>query len=78
MKRNGISFLLCGDQEIAGKKLKSTEGRCNNGSGTGNSGFIGKPRGFRIDSGDFINLNCGGYRWSTDKVVFFLNWRTEV
>ncbi len=24
-----------------------------------------------------MNVNCGGYWWSTEKTVFFLNWSTD-
>jgi uncharacterized protein (TIGR02145 family) len=67
-------FTSLGGQEEAGKQLKTSAGWCNNGNGTGISGFVGKPGGFRGGEGDFININCGGYWWSTDKSIFYLNW----
>lgn len=66
-----------GGKENAGRVLKNSEGWCNNGNGAINSIFKGKPGGFRSESGEFINKNCGAYWWTKDSKIVFLNWSTN-
>lgn len=66
-----------GGIENAGKSLKATEGWCNSGNGNNDSHFSGKPGGFRDDSGEYVNIECGGYWWTSGNIVNFLNWSTS-
>ena len=52
-----------GGEEIAGYKMKSTEGWWENGNGTNESGFNGLPGGCRTDDGSFLDIGAHGKWW---------------
>jgi uncharacterized protein (TIGR02145 family) len=54
-----------GGQEIASKKLKSTNGWSNGNNGTNETGFYGLPGGYRVGNGTFLNLGSIGTWWSS-------------
>lgn len=63
-----ILFDFVGGKDIAGKKLKSSEGWLHDGNGTDEYGFCAKPAGWiyrvdEVDSGESLNNNysLGGY-----------------
>jgi uncharacterized protein (TIGR02145 family) len=54
-----------GGNEVAGKKMKSTNGWNENGNGDNSSGFSGLPGGYRFESGGFGgNIGYSCYWWS--------------
>jgi uncharacterized protein (TIGR02145 family) len=58
-----------GGEEVAGKKMKSTNGwnsdEGKSGNGTNESGFSGLPGGDRNINGDFGDIGYGGTWWSS-------------
>jgi uncharacterized protein (TIGR02145 family) len=50
---NTLVFYL-GDEDLAGKKLKSTEGWLEGGNGTNESGFLALPVGLRYSNGYYV------------------------
>ncbi len=54
-----------GGSQIAGKKMKSTRGWDEGGSGTNESGFNGLPGGYRKENGIFANTGSIGIWWSS-------------
>jgi uncharacterized protein (TIGR02145 family) len=56
-----------GGEEIAGEKMKSTNGWGLEGNGTNESGFSGLPGGVRADSGTFLTIDYYGYWWSSSE-----------
>ena len=54
-----------GGQEVAGKKMKSTNGWIDGDNGTNETGFIGLPGGYRVENGTFLNLGSIGTWWCT-------------
>jgi uncharacterized protein (TIGR02145 family) len=68
-----INYL--GGLDLAGKKLKSTEGWSNNGNGTNESGFTALPGGARIyDNGVSPFLLGFGYWWSSTDINVSIAW----
>ncbi len=59
-----LTYFL-GGQEVAGKRLKSTEGWSDGYYGTNDAGFNGLPGGYRVENGTFLNINSIGTWWST-------------
>jgi uncharacterized protein (TIGR02145 family) len=51
------------DNNVAGRKLKSTSGWYNNGNGTDSLGFSALPGGYRYSDGGFYNAGYIGYWW---------------
>jgi uncharacterized protein (TIGR02145 family) len=49
----------CGGSDVAGKKLKSTEGWYDNGNGTDDFGFNARPGGYYYDNAFYGILNYG-------------------
>ena len=57
---------MLGGEEIAGKKMKSTTGWSNSGSGNNRSGFNGLPGGnCCFNNGFFNNITAYGFWWSS-------------
>lgn len=54
-----------GGEGIAGKKMKSTSGLNEDGSGTNSSGFSGLPGGVRTSYGPFYDIGSNGGWWSS-------------
>jgi uncharacterized protein (TIGR02145 family) len=54
-----------GGKDVAGRKMKSTNGWSNSGNGNNESGFNGLPSGSRNFIGDFSEKNCYCTWWST-------------
>ena len=54
-----------GGDEVAGDKMKSTNGWKNNGNGTNTNGFNGLPGGYRGSGGTFGSVGKDGYWWSS-------------
>ena len=67
-----VSYL--GGEEIAGKKLKSTEGWREEGNGTNETGFSGLPGGCRFGSGDFHGVGGDAYFWSATEDATSFAW----
>ena len=67
-----------GGSQVAGKKMKSTTGWIEGGSGTNESGFNALPAGYRKENGIFSNIGSIGIWWSSTEgkslsaVDFFL------
>ena len=53
----------------AGKKMKSTSGWAENGSGTNESGFSGFPGGGRYFDGPFYDIGVHGHWWSSTRMT---------
>ena len=62
-----IDFL--GGKDVAGKKMKSTNGWLNNGNGTNESGFNGLPGGYAADMDNDVMLGTIGSWWSATELV---------
>lgn len=58
-----------GGRNIAGKKMKSTNGWKKDGNGTNESGFEAFPAGARYDNGRFGERGEGGVWWSSTKFL---------
>jgi uncharacterized protein (TIGR02145 family) len=63
---------FCGDDEVAGKKLKAANGwnndkEGNGGNGTDEFGFAALPGGFGDSDGDFVYVGNFGNFWSTSE-----------
>jgi uncharacterized protein (TIGR02145 family) len=58
-----IDFL--GGEDVAGSKLKNTEGWIDVGGGSNTSGFSGLPCGYRSPDGAFGFFLTDGYFWSS-------------
>ena len=56
-----------GGEEIAGFKMKSTNGWANGGNGDNSSGFNGLPGGYCSNYGDFYNITDYGNFWSSSE-----------
>jgi len=56
---------LGGDDDAAGKKMKSKAGWYDNGNGSNTSGFSGLPGGGRNDDGPFYYIGSYGTWWSS-------------
>jgi len=54
-----------GGEEIAGYKMKSTNGWRGEGNGTNESGFSGLPGGYRDVNGDYYPIGDYGIWWSS-------------
>jgi uncharacterized protein (TIGR02145 family) len=54
-----------GEDNVNGIKMKSTNGRKDNGNGTNESGFTGLPGGYRSDDGRFNGVGKDGCWWSS-------------
>lgn len=54
-----------GGEEVAGKKLKNTNGWLGDGNGSNDSGFSGLPGGGCYNYGDFFDGESYGYWWSS-------------
>ncbi len=67
-----VSYL--GGEDIAGKKLKSTEGWLKEGNGTNESGFSGLPGGLRFNNGNFFNVDYYASWWSATRSHTFNTW----
>ncbi len=67
-----VSYL--GGKEIAGKKLKSTEGWLEEGNGTNESGFSGLPGGYRNYNGPFLDVGGNLNWWSSTEYDAYLAW----
>ena len=65
---NSLSTYL-GGKEIAGAKLKSSNGWGNGGNGSNSSLFSGDPGGYRSFNGLFAFQNEVGYWWSSTEVL---------
>ena len=70
-----IDFL--GGSEVAGEKMKTTNGWIENGNGKNSSGFSAVPSGYRNHEGYFINMGKNALFWSTTEMnsdnVWFRN-----
>lgn len=62
-----IDFL--GGKDVAGKKMKSTNGWLDNGNGTNESGFNGLPGGYAADMDNEAMLGTIGSWWSATELV---------
>ena len=56
-----------GGEEIAGFKMKSTNGWVDGGNGDNSSGFNGLPGGFCTSFGIFYDINVNGTFWSSSE-----------
>jgi len=56
-----------GGNEVAGTKMKSTDGWKGNGNGTNESGFSGLPGGGRSNKGAVDDVGVYGYWWSSSE-----------
>lgn len=56
-----------GGSDIAGKKMKSTNGWANRDNGDNSSGFNGLPGGYCYYSGSFNDITAYGYFWSSSE-----------
>jgi len=63
-----------GGKEVAGTKMKSTDGWKGNGNRTNESGFSGLPGGGRGSDGTFDDVGDGGYWWSSTEYDTSLAW----
>jgi uncharacterized protein (TIGR02145 family) len=54
-----------GDENVAGKTMKTTSGWSKNGNGTNDSGFSALPLGFRNAKGLFSSTGSSTYWWSS-------------
>jgi len=63
-----------GGKEVAGTKMKSTDGWKGNGNRTNESGFSGLPGGGRSYDGTFYNFGLDGNWWSSKENVTFNAW----
>ncbi len=54
-----------GGEAVAGAKMKNTSGWQNNGNGTNESSFAGRPGGLRRNDGSFSMLGFRGTWWSS-------------
>ncbi len=63
-----------GGLNVAGIKIKSTEGWSDNANGTNESGFSALPGGFRDYDGSFQNLTKVGYWWSSTESDNAVAW----
>ncbi len=67
-----------GGEEIAGKKLKSTEGWLEVGNGTNESGFSGLPGGFRYYYGYFYTVGNNAGWWSSTELDTYYACKLEL
>jgi len=63
-----------GGNEVAGTKMKSTDGWKGNGNGTNESGFSGLPGGYRYNYGTFDYIGDGGNWWSSSEDGTYDAW----
>jgi len=63
-----------GGNEVAGTKMKSTDGWKGNGNGTNESGFSGLPGGYRYFGGTFDDFGDYGYWWSSSENLTTNAW----
>jgi uncharacterized protein (TIGR02145 family) len=68
-------MLHLGDQAVAGKKLKHTQGWPENGNGSNESGFSGLPGGMRFYNGVFDKERKYGHWWTTTPLPPFYAWQ---
>jgi len=58
-----------GGKEMAGKKMKSTQGWFENDNATNESGFSALPTGYRSNLIDFNDINEFGYWWTRGEKI---------
>jgi len=63
-----------GGNEVAGTKMKSTDGWKGNGNGTNESGFSGLPGGYRSNYGSFSYVGDYGTWWSSSEDLTLSAW----
>ena len=73
MEWNLLSEYL-GGAEIAGFKMKSTNGWANGGNGDNSSGFNGLPGGYCNNLGYFGYITESGYWWSSSEFDMGVAW----
>ena len=62
-----------GGEEVAGKKMKSSEGWTVKMNGANSSGFTALPGGFRSDLGRYGGIGNSSYWWSSSEDEFIIN-----
>jgi uncharacterized protein (TIGR02145 family) len=67
-----IEFL--GGENVAGSKMKNTEGWVDVGNGSNTSGFSGLPGGYRNFNGAFGFFFTDGYWWSSTEDIDGKAW----
>ena len=65
---------LGGDDDAAGKKMKSKAGWHDNGNGSNTSGFSGLPGGYRNYDGTFYVIGFNGNWWSSTEYNTYYAW----
>jgi uncharacterized protein (TIGR02145 family) len=68
-----LSDFLDGEN-IAGKKMKHSEGWPAGKNGTNSSGFSGLPGGYRLFNGKFENVDYEGYWWCAEEYTVKYIW----
>jgi uncharacterized protein (TIGR02145 family) len=61
-----------------GKKMKSTSDWNSNGNGSNESGFAGKPAGYRHKNGMFYLIGDYGYWWSSSEYDVNNSWNLDL